>query len=184
MITNWRVHLYFILISLVPFVLADVSFPYIIGSDQHWKVFFSTCFWPTLTCVFFVPSMIAGIRCSNGDDDWSDITGHWGYVKAEGVRFWKSLLCLVACFAAAVLPVNYIALDFAVVLPNLEPSTAAIVRPLISTVIKIGCFKVFRRVITKDKISKGPRGNEKEQKERRTLTNKRHPLSEDMQHSS
>ena len=31
-------------------------------------------------------------------------------------------LGLVACFAAAVLPVNYLALDFAIVLPNLHPT--------------------------------------------------------------
>ena len=31
---------------------------------------------------------------------------------------------LVACFAAAVLPVNYLALDFGVVLPNLHPNAA------------------------------------------------------------
>ena len=54
----------------------------------------------------------------------------------------QDLSCLVVCFAAAVLPVNYIALDFAVVLPNLNPSTAAWLRPLISTVLKISCFEV------------------------------------------
>eukprot|EP00434_Breviolum_minutum_P024127 symbB.v1.2.021298.t1/scaffold1830.1/size100772/7 len=51
---------------------------------------------------------------------------------------------LVVCFAAAVLPVNYIAFDFAVVLPNLTPSAAAVLRPLISTIIKISCFEVFK----------------------------------------
>ena len=142
--TDWRIHLYFILISLTPFVIADVAFPYIVGSDAHWKVFFSTCFWPTLTCVFFLPSMIAGIRCCKGDENWSDVTSHWHYIRAEGAQFWKNYIFLLVSFAAAVLPVNYIALDFAVVLPNLHPTAAAVLRPLISTVIKIGCFEIFK----------------------------------------
>ena len=144
--TDRRIHLYFITISLTPFVIADVAFPYIVGSDAHWKVFFSTCFWPTLTCVFFLPSMIAGIRCCKGDENWSDVTSHWNYIRAEGAQFWKHLIFLLVSFAAAVLPVNYIALDFAVVLPNLHPTAAALVRPLISTVIKIGCFEIFKLV--------------------------------------
>lgn len=47
----------------------------------------------------------------------------------------------MVCFAAAVLPVNYVALDFAVVLPNISPLTAAWLRPLISTLLKISCFE-------------------------------------------
>ena len=38
--------------------------------------------------------------------------------------FTKKTQGLVACFFAAVLPVNYIALDFAVVLPTLHPTAA------------------------------------------------------------
>ena len=63
-------------------------------------------------------------------------------VLVNGVVSRQDLSQLMVCFAAAVLPVNYIALDFAVVLPNLNPSTAAWLRPLISTMLKIGCFEV------------------------------------------
>lgn len=142
---NWRIHRYFLIISLLPFIIADVAFPYIVGADTHFKVFFSTCFWPTITCLFFLPSMIAGIRCCRGDLLWPELgLSQWRYMRAGGIHFLKDLSCLVVCFAAAVLPVNYIALDFAVVLPNLNPSTAAWLRPLISTVLKISCFEVFK----------------------------------------
>ena len=142
---NWRVHRYFLIISLLPFILADVAFPYIVGTDTHLKVFFSTCFWPTCTCAFFLPSMIAGIRRRRGDELWPELgLSQWRYIRAQGKHFLKDLTMLVVCFAAAVLPVNYIAFDFAVVLPNLTPSAAAVLRPLISTIIKISCFEVFK----------------------------------------
>eukprot|EP00438_Fugacium_kawagutii_P020443 Skav233820 [mRNA] locus=scaffold5904:101738:103764:+ [translate_table: standard] len=38
MMLNWRIHRYFIIISLLPFIIADVAFPYIVGTDSHFKV--------------------------------------------------------------------------------------------------------------------------------------------------
>lgn len=44
-----------------------------------------------------------------------------------------------------IFPVNYIALDFAYVIPNLTPRAAALLRPAISLAIKVGCFVPRKR---------------------------------------
>ena len=43
-----------------------------------------------------------------------------------------------------IFPVNYIALDFGYVIPNLGPQAAALLRPAISLVIKVGCFEPWK----------------------------------------
>lgn len=49
---NWRVHRYFLIISLLPFILADVAFPYIVGTDTHLKVSeFESCQGPSFPIV-------------------------------------------------------------------------------------------------------------------------------------
>ena len=58
--------------------------------------------------------------------------------------FFNAQSGLVVCFAVVVLPVNYIAFDFAVVIPSLHPKAAAILRPIISLAIKNGCFTAFK----------------------------------------
>lgn len=141
---DWRNHLFFLAVSLTPFAIADVAFPYVVGSDTDFEIFFSTCFWPTTTCLFFLPSMIAGIRRANGDPKWLELRSQYCYIRTRGRAFFLDLLRLVACFAAAVLPVNYLALDFAIVLPNLHPTAAAVVRPTISLIIKVSCFEIFK----------------------------------------
>jgi len=141
---DWRNHLFFLSVSLTPFVIADVAFPYVVGSDTNFEIFFSTCFWPTTTCLFFLPSMIAGIRRVNGDPKWLELRSQCCYIWTRGRAFFFDLLRLVACFAAAVWPVNYLAIDFAIVLPNLHPNAAAVVRPTISLIIKVGCFEIFK----------------------------------------
>ncbi|CAK9064296.1 unnamed protein product [Durusdinium trenchii] len=158
---DWESHGFFLLVSLVPFIICDVLFPYLVGTDSHFKIFFSTCFWPTTTCLFFVPSMIAGIRRCRGDPKWQDLTSQVFYICKEGMHFWRDLILLILCFLAAVLPVNYIALDFAVVVPSLSVShhlsattweaadngvdlAAAFVRPVISLCIKATCLDIFK----------------------------------------
>lgn len=141
---DWRNHMFFLIVSLTPFVIADVAYPYVVGSETDFDIFFSTCFWPTTTCLFFLPSMVAGIRHMTGDQKWLQLSSQLRYVRSQGRKFWMDLLRLVACFFAAVLPVNYIALDFAVVLPTLHPTAAAILRPMISLTIKVGCFEIFK----------------------------------------
>ncbi|CAK9056003.1 unnamed protein product [Durusdinium trenchii] len=144
MMTDWRMHIFFLAVSLTPFVIADVAFPYVVGTDTDFKIWFSTSFWPTTTCVFFLPCMIAGIRHNKGDPFWYDLRSHVKYIRTQGKGFWADLLRLNACFWATVVPVNYLALDFAMVLPHLDQRTAALVRPLISLVIKVGCFEIFK----------------------------------------
>ena len=142
--TDWRSHRFFVLVSLVPFIIADVLFPYVVGTDSNFKVFFSTCFWPTITCIFFLPSMVAGIRRCRGDPDWQELKSQLLYIQTECNEFGKDFGRLIVCFVVVVAPVNYIALDFAVVLPNMHPNTAALLRPAISMCIKFTCFQVFK----------------------------------------
>jgi len=142
--TSYKAHLFFITVSLIPFIVADVAFPYVVGTDTKFKVYFSTCFWPTTTCLFFLPSMIAGIRWNNGDMDWWQLSTQRSYFMANWKQLSVQLLCLITCFVAAVFPVNYIALDFAAVLPNLHPNQSTVVRPLISVSIRGGCFELFK----------------------------------------
>ena len=142
--TDWRSHRFFVLVSLVPFIIADVLFPYVVGTDSNFKVFFSTCFWPTITCIFFLPSMVAGIRRCRGDPDWQELKSQLLYIQTECNEFGKDFGRLIVCFVVVVAPVNYIALDFAVVLPNMHPNTAALLRPTISMCIKFTCFQVFK----------------------------------------
>ena len=142
--TSYKAHLFFITVSLIPFIVADVAFPYVVGADTKFKVYFSTCFWPTTTCVFFLPSMIAGIRWNHGDMDWWQLSTQRSYIMENWKQLSVELLCLITCFVAAVFPVNYIALDFAAVLPNLHPNQSAVVRPLISVIIRGGCFELFK----------------------------------------
>ena len=42
--------------------------------DTNFDIFFSTCFWPTTTCLFFLPSMVAGIRHMTGDQKWLQLS--------------------------------------------------------------------------------------------------------------
>ena len=142
--TDWKSHRFFVSVSLVPFIIADVLFPYVVGTDSDFKVFFSTCFWPTTTCIFFLPSMVAGIRRCRGDPDWQELKSQLLYIRTECNEFKKDFGRLLVCFIVVVAPVNYIALDFAVVLPNLDPNTAAILRPALSMCIKFTCFQVFK----------------------------------------
>ena len=142
--TDWRSHRFFVSVSLVPFIIADVLFPYVVGTDSNWKVFFSTCFWPTTTCIFFLPSMVAGIRRCRGDPDWQELKSQLLYIRTDCNEFGKDFGRLLVCFIAVVAPVNYIALDFAAVLPNMDPNTAAILRPALSMCIKFTCFQVFK----------------------------------------
>ena len=125
-ITDWRCHAFFVRVSLLPFVISNVSFPYVAGTDDKMMVFYSTCFWPTTTCMFFVPSMVAGIRHCRGDKDWDRLCSQGQYVRSQGRLFWLDLICLISCFVATVLPVNYIALDFAVVAPSMTAAVAAV----------------------------------------------------------
>ena len=62
--------------------------------DSHFKVYFSTCFWPTSTCIFFVPSMIAGIRRVRGDPGWFHLSSQMSYICREGKRCAADLLLL------------------------------------------------------------------------------------------
>jgi len=142
--TDWKSHRFFVSVSLVPFIIADVLFPYVVGTDSDFKVFFSTCFWPTTTCIFFLPSMVAGIRRCRGDPDWQELKSQLLYIRTESNEFGKDFGRLLVCFIVVVAPVNYIALDFAVVLPNMDPNTAAILRPALSMCIKFTCFQVFK----------------------------------------
>eukprot|EP00438_Fugacium_kawagutii_P011879 Skav219160 [mRNA] locus=scaffold648:69607:71643:- [translate_table: standard] len=48
MMLNWRIHRYFIVISLLPFIIADVAFPYVVGTDSHFKV---SCAILVFTCM-------------------------------------------------------------------------------------------------------------------------------------
>lgn len=48
-----------------------------------------------------------------------------GFFRTQGKGFWADLLRLNACFWVTVVPVNYLALDFAMVLPHLDQRTAA-----------------------------------------------------------
>lgn len=141
---DWRSHRFFVLVSLVPFIIADVLFPYVVGTDTDFKVFFSTCFWPTTTCIFFLPSMVAGIRRIRGDPEWQQISSQIAYIIQEGSDFRQDFGRLLVCFIAVVAPVNYIALDFAVVLPNLDRNKAAILRPVISMCLKLACTTAFK----------------------------------------
>ena len=34
---DWRNHLFFLSVSLTPFVIADVAFPYVVGSDTDFE---------------------------------------------------------------------------------------------------------------------------------------------------
>lgn len=90
MLTDWRVHVFFLIVSLTPFVLADVAFPYVVGSDTELKILLSTCFWPTFTCVFFLPSMIAGLRRCDNDEQWSDLLSQPAYIRKAARRDRKS----------------------------------------------------------------------------------------------
>lgn len=42
--------------------------------ETDFDIFFSTCFWPTTTCLFFLPSMVAGIRHMTGDQKWLQLS--------------------------------------------------------------------------------------------------------------
>ena len=126
LLADRRCHLFFLKVSLLPFIIANVSFPYVAGTESKILVFFSTCFWPTTTCILFLPSMVAGIRHCRGDENWDELASQVWYIRSQGRNFWFDLLCLVSCFVATVLPVNYIALDFAVVVPNLSAPAAAV----------------------------------------------------------
>ncbi|CAE7501172.1 unnamed protein product [Symbiodinium natans] len=144
LMTNWRCHAFFLRVSLVPFVVTNVPFPFLAGAGKDVSVFFSTCFWPTLMCVVFVPSMVAGIRYCRGDDHWLGLCSQVEYIRQQGRHFCLDLLCLVACWVAAVLPVNYVAVDFAVVGPNMSDMVAAVARPLISLVLKWMSVEIFK----------------------------------------
>lgn len=55
---NWRVHRYFLIISLLPFILADVAFPYIVGTDTHLKVSeFESCQGSSFSYCFHIVSI-------------------------------------------------------------------------------------------------------------------------------
>ena len=88
--------------------------------------------------------MVAGIRRCRGDPDWQELKSQLLYIRTECNEFKKDFGRLLVCFIVVVAPVNYIALDFAVVLPNLDPNTAAILRPALSMCIKFTCFQVFK----------------------------------------
>ena len=81
-------------VSLLPFFIADILFPYIVGAGTAWmafgcqgvdtdfKIYFSTCFWPTTTCLFFIPSMVAAIRFNWGDSQWAELRSQGSGVSA------------------------------------------------------------------------------------------------------
>ena len=104
--TDWKSHRFFVSVSLVPFIIADVLFPYVAGTDSNLKVFFSTCFWPTTTCIFFLPSMVAGIRRCRGDPDWQELKSQLLYIRTECNEFKKDFGRLLVCFIVVVAPVN------------------------------------------------------------------------------
>eukprot|EP00913_Durusdinium_trenchii_P036018 g33700.t1 len=65
MMTDWRMHIFFLAVSLTPFVIADVAFPYVVGTDTDFKIWFSTSFWPTTTCECLLPIF----PCLNESDE-------------------------------------------------------------------------------------------------------------------
>lgn len=95
MLTNRWSHLFFLSVSLLPFFTSDVLFPYIVGTESDWKIFFSTCFWPTTTCIFFVPSMVAGIRRIRGDESWAQLSSQLRFIRKDGKAFWIDLLRMI-----------------------------------------------------------------------------------------
>ena len=61
---NWRVHRYFVIISLLPFILADVAFPYIVGTDTHLKVSqFETCQGSSFSNIFSIVNVFRQSTC-------------------------------------------------------------------------------------------------------------------------
>ena len=37
MMRDWRIHRYFLVLGLLPFIIANVAFPYVVGTDTHFK---------------------------------------------------------------------------------------------------------------------------------------------------
>ena len=37
MMRDWQIHRYFLVLGLLPFIIANVAFPYVVGTDSHFK---------------------------------------------------------------------------------------------------------------------------------------------------
>ena len=80
---------------IISFFVSNLKISLLRNASQ--EIFFSTCFWPTTTCLFFLPSMIAGIRRVNGDPKWLELRSQCCCLVRSKWYTWKTRVHVGCC---------------------------------------------------------------------------------------
>ena len=57
MMRDWQIHRYFLVLGLLPFIIANVAFPYVVGTDSHFK---ASC--PLYIYIYYIYLDLPGMR--------------------------------------------------------------------------------------------------------------------------